>query len=129
MKANTKDAKIVPMVKMPLLGSVVPTFTHKNLRVLESLVGKKIGDVLSEPDSVANMDATVYAAAYQAATKTDGDFDTFCDALDDMKAKDFMKLTKACYDALSEAFGDEDAESDEDAGDEKNAPEAPQRGV
>lgn len=29
MKANTKDAKIVPMVKMPLLGSVVPTFTHK----------------------------------------------------------------------------------------------------
>ena len=40
MKANTKDAKIVPMVKMPLLGSVVPTFTHKNLRVLESLVGK-----------------------------------------------------------------------------------------
>ena len=119
----------MPMVKMPLLGSVVPTFTHKNLRVLEGLAGKKIGDVLSEPDSVANMDATIYAAAYQAAEKKDVDFETFCDALDGMKAKDFMKLTKACYDALSEAFGDEDAEGDEDAGDEKNAPEAPQRGV
>lgn len=97
--------------------------------MLEGLAGKKIGDVLSEPDSVANMDATIYAAAYQAAEKKDVDFETFCDALDGMKARDFMRLTKACYDALGEAFGDEDAESDEDAGDEKNAPETPQRGV
>lgn len=63
------------------------------------------------------------------AEKKDVDFETFCDAAGRHETKDFMKLTKACYDALSEAFGDEDAEGDEDAGDEKNVPEAPQRGV